>query len=125
MKKKDESSQFYSEEFKNEVVFEILSGQINAGPARKKYQIGGKMTIYRWLKQKNVLTDRQISVISSGMKSDKKEKLQQDSTQIQEVDKLKAELKRALLQAEAYKILVRTAKEKYGLDLEKKHGAKQ
>jgi transposase-like protein len=125
MKKKDESSQFYSEEFKNEVVFEILSGQINAGAARKKYQIGGKMTIYRWLKQKNVLTDRQISVISSGMKSDKKEKLQQDSTQIQEVDKLKAELKRALLQAEAYKILVRTAKEKYGLDLEKKHGAKQ
>lgn len=42
---------FYSEYFKKKLIKMIESGTISAGTARRKYNIGGKMTISRWQKK--------------------------------------------------------------------------
>jgi transposase-like protein len=42
---------FYDEKFKRDVVSEVESGELSVLQASRKYKIGGKMTIYGWLKK--------------------------------------------------------------------------
>jgi len=103
----------YPETFKKKVISEIKSGQINAHAAGIKYGIGGKMTIYNWLKK----AKKEVSLPI--MKTPKDEKNTDAAELIREIEQLKKELQKAQLKAEANEILVQIAKEKYGIDLGK------
>ncbi len=46
----------YSEAFKRKVVQDIITGIYSANKAREVYDIGGKMTIYKWLDQYGIAT---------------------------------------------------------------------
>lgn len=116
----------YSPEFKIQIVQEILTGKISAHGARKKYGIGGKMTIYKWLKKYENYIKTQNSVSLQAMSKQENDNKQNSSEGVSaEILRLQAELKKQKLETEAYKILLELGKEKYGLDLEKKNGAKQ
>ena len=45
----------YSAEFKLSVLRKLQSGEITVEEARRKYSIGGKMTIQRWIKESKIL----------------------------------------------------------------------
>ena len=128
MEKELRTSIYYSLRFKERVVLEVLNGRLSAEGARKKYNIGGKMTVYRWLSAYKKWQERKKSLTLSGMKENKKErqepqsKAQPQLSSSDEVTQLKKELKKALLQVEAYKMLLEIGKEAYGIDLEKKSG---
>ncbi len=109
----------YPETFKRKVISEIESGQISAYGAGIKYGIGGKMTIYNWLKKDKYLQNEQEKVSLIDMKTSDKEPDIDKMEQEQEIKCLKSELKKAQLKAEANEILVQIAKEKYGIDLGK------
>ena len=126
MAKELRTSVYYSFSFKERVVLEVLNGQLSAEGARKKYHIGGKMTVYRWLRAYKKGVKRKKVLTLSSMKEKKKEqqvpKTQPQSSASEELARVKKELERALLQVEAYKMLLEIGKEVYGIDLEKKSG---
>ena len=126
MGKELKTSRYYSLSFKERVVLEVLNGQLSAEGARKKYKIGGKMTVYRWLsaykkskKEKKVLT-----LPSQKEKKNMEQQLKSEPqlSNSEELVQLKKELEKALLQVEAYKMLLEIGKVAYGIDLEKKSG---
>ncbi|MDA3911708.1 MAG: transposase [Bacteroidales bacterium] len=114
----------YSDSFKREVVLEVLSGSITKEEARLRYNIGGRSTILDWMrvyagvKMKTTGVDPVPILKDMGNSNDKSELEKK-------VKDLEAKLEYAELKGRAYQIMVEIAKEKYGLDLEKKHGAKQ
>lgn len=126
MEKELKTSVYYSLSFKERVVLEVLNGRISAEGARKKYNIGGKMTVYRWLKAyKKGLKRKKVLPLSSMQekrKEQQKSNSQVQSSESEELARLKKELEKALLQVEAYKMLLEIGKEAYGIDLEKKSG---
>lgn len=123
----------YEESFKRRVVLEVLSGKISQEEARRRYQIHGKSTILKWMRAMAGLNpndagtnpmailqrmndDHQNTPLSN---SDEQERLRA------EVKRLKAALEHATLKGRAYEIMLEIGKEQYGIDLEKKLGAKQ
>ena len=126
MKKKSKKAPFYSEVFKKEVVKDIVYSKLSTMEACIKHQVGSERSIYRWKKryQKFVEDEKKLTLLFM------KEKIKPDSDLSKEEllelkFQLERELKQALLEAEANKILVDIAKEEFNLDLRKKHGAKQ
>jgi len=114
----------YSDSFKREVVLEVLSGSITKEEARLRYNIGGKSTILDWMRDYAGVKMRTagvdpIPILRDMRNSNNKSELEK------KVKELEAKLEYAELKGRAYQIMVEIAKEKYGLDLEKKHGAKQ
>lgn len=115
----------YDPQFKLRVVSEVLNGEITKEEARRIYGIRGKSTVLKWMRSM-----AEIKQTSYG--TDPIPKLQAMSNTPGEAAKLKAEIKRleaalehAELKGRAYQIMVGIAREQYGIDLEKKSGAKQ
>lgn len=121
---KEKTTKRYEDSFKRQVVLEILSGSITKEEARKRYNVGGKSTILDWMRSYAGLKMREagrdpIPILKDMDKS-------QDKTELEErIKQLEAKLEYSELKGRAYQIMVEIAKEKYNLDLEKKHGAKQ
>jgi len=114
----------YEDSFKRKVVLEVLSGLITKEEARIRYNIGGNSTILDWMRQYAGLKIKTAGSdpipILRNMDESK------DSSELEKkIKELEAKLKYAELKGRAYQIMVEIAREKYGLDLEKKHGAKQ
>ncbi len=98
MEKVLRTSEYYSFSFNKRVV---LNGRISVEGARKKYNIGCNITVSRWLRAyKKVLKKKKVLTLSS-MKENKKEqqdpKAQLQSSNSEELARLKKELERALL----------------------------
>lgn len=119
---------YYSDDFKLKVIQEVLSGEITKEEARRKYHIRGKSAVLNWMRKFGYLSEiPKENLILCQMKKTTTNKIS-DS----ELNKLKAEkealqeeLKLAKLKLEGYQIMLRIGKEKLGIDLEKKSGAKQ
>ncbi len=110
---------YYPESLKSKVVQEIKSGKLNANQARKKYGIGGKMTIYNWLKQDPLSLNEEKDLSLLAMKPiDKNPDIAQKELE-QEIKRLQKELKKVQLESNAYQMLIQIAEEKHGLDLGK------
>ena len=113
----------YTLNFKRHVIDEVLSGKITKEGARLRYEIGGNTTILDWMrvyagyKTKQTGTDP-LPNLQAMQTDDEKARLED------EVKRLQSELDLARLKGRAYQIMVELAKEQYGLDLEKKSGAK-
>jgi transposase-like protein len=115
----------YDENFKQRVVQEVLNGEITKEEARRRYNIGGKSTVLKWMRtmsgiKANEFGTNPIPILQS-MGQDKEEASRLKA----EIKRLKAALEHSELKGRAYQIMVEIAKEKYGIDLEKKPGAKQ
>jgi transposase-like protein len=113
----------YTTNFKLQVVREVLSGKITKEGARLRYNIGGNSTILDWMRvlagyrTKQTGTNPLLNLQAMRI-DDEKARLEE------EVKRLQSELDHAKLKGRAYQIMVELAKEEYGLDLEKKSGAK-
>jgi transposase-like protein len=110
----------YSEAFKKMVVKEVESGGLTKDGAKRRYNIGGKTTVLRWCRKYGNLANLGIRV-GIVMVSEEEER--------QALKRRVAELERALsnahLKIEAQEVMMKLAKEKYGIEFEKKFGTKQ
>jgi len=129
-----EKSKKHNEQFKRRVVSEVLAGKITKEEARRRYEIAGKSTVLKWmrvmagLKATDVGTDPVPILRSMGKdtrKSTPKENRLEQERLHAEIKRLKAALAHSELKGRAYEIMLEIGREQYGIDLEKKPGAKQ
>jgi len=119
---------YYSDEFKLKVIRAVLSGEITKEEARRKYGIRGKSAVLNWLRkyglEPELLKENEISLPS--MEESSKKDIQKELRQLEaEKAALEEQLKLAQLKIKGYEIMIKMGKEKFGVDLEKKDGAKQ
>ena len=115
---------YYSEEFKWEVVQEVLSGKFTKEQARKVYGIKSNCAILYWMRKfsgnDNYRTGGQPLENSIAMSKTKKEKALENR-----IKQLEDHLKREQLRADLWQKIVETAQGQLKLDIVKKYGAKQ
>ncbi|MCB9308129.1 MAG: hypothetical protein H6565_16140 [Lewinellaceae bacterium] len=108
---------YYSDHFKRGVVKEILSGSESLEYYRRKYKIGGHMTLSRWLV--NFASEETFPMASK--KRDKDELADLKA----ELALLRRELADERLRREAYELMIRIAEEEFNIPIEKKSGVKR
>jgi len=115
---------YYSEEFKWEVVQEVLSGKFTKEQARKVYGIKSNCAILYWMRKfsgnDNYRAGCKPLENSIAMSKTKKEKALENR-----IKQLEDNLKREQLRADLWQKIVETAQEQLKLDIVKKYGAKQ
>lgn len=114
-KDSSESRNFkYSEAFKIKVVSDINQGLYSVLGAMRKYQIGGKMTVYKWLAKYNPSS----RVVNGGGKMKKKNNSSNTDTQtrIRYLEKLVSDLS---IENKILKTTIKVADETYNTDLKK------
>jgi transposase-like protein len=114
----------YSEEARRKIVVEVLSGTVSKEQARRIYGIKSKSAILEWMRvfaglPRNAAVDP-IPLLKN--MSEEKDDIRELKARIKQLEE---ELKLSRLKGRAYQVMVDIAKEEYGLDLEKKPGAKQ
>lgn len=103
---------------------EVLSGTLTKEHARHVYGIKSKSAILEWMRifaglERRVPKDPLPILRNMSGKEESNSELKARIRQLEE------ELKLSRLKGRAYQIMVDLAREEYGLDLEKKSGAKQ
>ena len=122
MKKKKQG--YYSEEFKWEVVQEVLSGRMTKEGARKAYGIASNCAILYWIRKFSGNEDYRKGGISTiEMKDMSKSKREIDLEQ--QVKQLQESLERERLRADLWQEIVSIAESNLNIDITKKSGAKQ
>ncbi len=96
----------YRDSLVYEIISRIQSGELSIYQARKLYNIGGKMTISRWLSRCGVEAPK----IRRSLMSKKPKQIKKDDNIL---------LKEALLRIEYYETIFGLVKEEYGLDCKK------
>ena len=114
----------YSEAARRKIVNMVLSGAMSKEQARKVYGIKSKSAILEWMRDiaglpRKAVVDPIPILKNMPEENDDIQKLKEQIKQLEE------QLKLSQLKGKAYQIMVDIAKEDYGLDLEKKSGAKQ
>jgi len=107
----------YTDQFKRRVVDEILGGDESLEYYRRKYRIGGSMTISRWVDK---FASEEIPAMALKRKdSDSLAELKA------ELALLRRELEEERLRREAYQLMVKIAEEEFNIPIEKKFGVKR
>lgn len=114
----------FSEDARRKIVTEVLSGTLTKEQARHVYGIKSKSAILEWMRIFAGL-ERRVPKDPLPILRNMSEKQDSNSELKARIKQLEEELKLSQLKGRAYQIMVDIAKEKYGLDLEKKSGAKQ
>lgn len=114
----------FSEESKRQIVTEVLSGKLTKEQARHIYGIKSKSAILEWMRIFAGM-DRRVPQDPLPILKNMSEKQDTNSELKARIKELEEELKLSRLKGRAYQIMVDIAREEYGLDLEKKSGAKQ
>jgi len=107
----------YSDQFKRQVVSEILAGDESLEYYRRKYRIGGSNTLRRWI-DKFELSDVQ----PMASKQHESEEIARLKAQLA---LLRRELEEERLRREAYQVMIKIAEEEFNIPIEKKFGVKQ
>ena len=107
----------YSDEFKRRVVEEIISGKESVEYYRRKYKIGGSMTLSRWL-------DKFASEAYQPMAT-KKKSTEELAELKAELAVLRRELEDERLRRQAYQLMIKIAEEEFNIPIEKKSGVKR
>ncbi len=113
---------FYTEEFKQKIVNEVLSGKLNKHQASKLYGIRGNATILYWIKQSQGLypmakTPKTIANFADMKKNITDKKLEEENKELREL------LRVAELRADVWQRAVEIAEEKFDIEILKKYGA--
>lgn len=109
----------YSEAFKRTVVEEVETGIMTANQATKYYGLGGRDTIYRWIKTYGMNEEKGRKVIIMTRKEETKL-----TTAHRRIAELEKELSEAKLRALAWESMVEVAEE-MGIPLKKSPGKKR
>lgn len=115
----------FMDDQKRQIVLEVLSGKITKEEARRKYGIRSKSGILDWMRKYAGLTSRSYGQDPLPILRDMDESKDENARLKARIAELEKELESARLKGKAYQIMVELAKDEYGLDLEKKSGAKQ
>jgi transposase len=111
---------YYSDEFKESVVKEVLNGLICKDEARRKYGIKGKSAVLNWI--------RKFEGSKSGIMSAKR-KLRKTEKTLEELEaenqRLKQELDMEQLRTRALNVMIDIAEDRFKIPIRKKSGAKQ
>ena len=107
----------YSDHFKKRLVNEVLSGEESLEYYRRKYRIGGSMTISRWIDK--FATEEIPSMATKRKDSDEVAELKAQLALLQR------ELEDERLRRQAYQLMVKIAEEEFNIPIEKKSGVKQ
>lgn len=106
----------YTDEFKHQVVREVLLGNLSKEGARRKYSILGKCTVLKWMRK---LAPDHVQPLRV------KNPVQSEVEQLrQELAQLKLGLEYERLRSEAYERMIRLAEEEFKISIRKKFGAK-
>lgn len=114
----------FSEDARRKIVAEVLSGTLTKEQARHVYGIKSKSAILEWMRIFAGL-ERRVPKDPLPILRNMSEKQYSNIELKARIKQLEEELKLSQLKGRAYQIMVDIAKEEYGLDLEKKSGAKQ
>jgi transposase-like protein len=119
---------FYSEEMKLKVIEQVLSGGISMCEASRRYKIGGKCTVSRWIS--NFISQNNPDI--STERPDMARRLSEDEDPQGEIARLREKVKQLedqleyeKLRSEAYETMIRIAEKEFNLPIKKKFGAKQ
>jgi len=114
----------FSEDSRRAIVIEVLSGRLSKEQARHVYGIKSKSAILEWMR---ILAGfaRNASIDPVPLLKNMSEEKDDSADLKARIKQLEEELKLSRLKGKAYQIMVDIAKVDYGLDLEKKCGAKQ
>ncbi len=115
---------FYTEEFKQKIVNEVLSGKLNKRQASLIYGIRGNATILYWIKQSQGMKgyDKKAKVITNFAEMKKNihdKKLEEENKELREL------LRVAELRADLWQHAIEIAEKKFNIDILKKYGAQQ
>ena len=113
MKKRNQ----YSDEFKNQVVQEVLSGQISAEAAKRKYGIRSSTSIMNWIRKFKAQRPKKLFMAKQPKKT--KEQLEL------EIEQLKHQLEYERLKNEVLDTMIDIAEEEFKIPIRKKPGAKR
>lgn len=132
---------YYSTVFKKSLVSRIEAGEISVIGAMRKYQIGGSMTVYRWLSrygsqaasshlpENHPITETSmkpdeetIALPASGASERSRDYVLELESRLLVLERM---LESERLRSEAYLQMIKIAEAKYQIPIEKKSGAKQ
>lgn len=116
--------QEYTEDFKWQVVQEVLSGKLSKAEASRLYGIRSKSAILYWMRKYSGIINYRESrkTLSSG---DAMKNNQEIIVLEEKLRKLEKSLKRERNKSALYEKMFEIAEEEYGIKLRKKYGAKQ
>jgi transposase-like protein len=113
---------FYTEEFKQKIVNEVLSGKLNKHQASQLYGIRGNATILYWIRQSQGLNPMQKQPKQIANFAEMKQNIN-DKKLEEELKETKELLRVAELRADVWQKAVEIAEEKFDIDIVKKFGA--
>jgi len=114
-----------SDSIKQKIVLEVLSGKHTKEQARQVYGIKSKSGILEWMRKFASENPRAHGLDPIPKLRTMKQETKQTLELKARIKELEQQLKLSELKGRAYEILVEKSKKDYGLDLEKKRGAKQ
>jgi len=108
---------YYSDEFKESIVKEVLDGLISKDEARRRYGIKGKSAVLNWIRK---FEGSKTRCMNKKNKSGKTlEELEAENV------RLKQELEIEQLRSRALNVMIDIAEDKFKIPIRKKPGAKQ
>lgn len=121
----------YPDDFKLKVIREVVSGQLTKEEARRKYLLGGKSAVLKWMRKFGI-ENKPISKETTFMNLQKKSHTKVETVDMYEVAALKKKIKELELQleyerlrTEALDTLINLAETRFNIPIRKKPGAKQ
>ena len=115
---------FYTEEFKQKIVNEVLSGKLNKRQASLIYGIKGNATILYWINQSRGMKGYEAKAKTVANFAEMKKNIQ-DKKLEEENKELKELLRVAELRADLWQHAIEVAEKKFNIDILKKYGAQQ
>lgn len=113
---------FYTEQFKQKIVNEVLSGKLNKRQASLIYGIKGNATILYWIKQSQGFKGYQKKAMPIANFADMEKNIA-DKKLEEENKELKELLRVAELRADLWQHAIEIAEKKFNIDILKKSGA--
>lgn len=112
----------YSEDFKWQVVQEVLQGRMSKEEARIAYGVKGNCTILYWMRKFSGNEDYR-TVHTFGQKVDQMSKSTIEKELEAKVKELEEDLRRANLRADLWYKMIDVAERELSIDIKKKYGA--
>jgi transposase-like protein len=111
----------YTVKEKRKIAQLVISGKESVVSASHRFDIGGSMTIYRWIKQfqDGKLQQHPSVIMSKVQKSSSESNSSQDNISVQD------ELEVLRLKVLAYETMIEIAEKELGISIKKKSSAKQ
>ena len=119
---------YYTEEMKQMVIGQVLSGDLSMSQAQRRYKIGGNCTISRWISKfmgQNNLNGQIGQTDMVGNPSENEDPKGEIARLKAQIKQLEDQLEYEKLRSEAYETMIRIAEKEFKLPIKKKFGAKQ